>query len=43
MRYLHGHGYETIAVHLGVPEATVRTRVQRGLMALRVRLKHCSH
>ncbi|MBA3708006.1 MAG: RNA polymerase sigma factor [Planctomycetes bacterium] len=39
MRYIRGHGYETIAAHLGVPEATVRTRVNRGLMALRERLK----
>jgi RNA polymerase sigma-70 factor, ECF subfamily len=43
MRYIRGHGYETIAAHLGVPEATVRTRVNRGLMALRERLKRFTH
>jgi RNA polymerase sigma factor (sigma-70 family) len=43
LRVLDEHPYEHIADELGVPQATVRKRVSRGLATLRSQLKEDNH
>lgn len=41
LHYLAGQDYSALALHLQVPVNTARTRVNRGLKALRERLQRC--